>query len=125
MDAVLSYLRYGAGMKDRLFVFKPGFIHNGKPSVCPFSAQIVGYLAWFPQLRDTVDVVEIDYPKPRTQLINLLGEDHQSAPQLVIGDKPATVDGVTVAQANGHHYVEKTLEIIKYLAATRDLPGLG
>lgn len=111
-------------MKDRLFVFKPGWEKDGKRHVCPFSAQVVGYLTWFPQLRDTVDVVELDfYPKPRPQLVNLLGEDHQSAPVLVLGEKPARVDGVTVAQSRGNFFVEKTLEILRYLAETRGLPA--
>jgi len=88
-------------------------------------AQVIGMLTYYPQLRDTVDVVELPWPRPRQPLVDLLGEDHQALPLLVLGlaTAPAAVDRVTIALARGRHYVEKTVEILRYLAATRGVPG--
>ncbi len=75
-------------------------------------------------LRETVDVVELEFPKPRQPVADLLGPEHQALPLLVLGDDaPASVPWVTIDVANGHRFVNKTLEIMRYLAATRGLPG--
>jgi hypothetical protein len=109
-------------MKDTLFVLAPDFSDKGSMFFCPFSAQVIGFLAYYPQIRDTIDVVEIGFEKPRQPLADRLGEAHQAAPMLVLGGEPVPVPGVTIAEAHGHKYVEKTIQILRYLAATRSVP---
>lgn len=108
---------------DKLFVLRPGFDDGGTTYFCPYSAQVIGFLAYYPQVKDTIELVELAFPKPRHPLVDLLGESHQAAPMLVLAGTPASVPKVTVAEANGHSYVEKTIEILRYLAATRGVPG--
>ena len=111
-------------MKDKLFVFHPGFTDKGTTYFCPYSAQVMGFLGYYPQLRDTLEVIELtSFAKPRQPLVELLGEKHQAAPMLVLGGAPVQVPDVTVSEANGHRFVEKTIEILRYLAATRSVPG--
>jgi hypothetical protein len=74
-------------------------------------------------VRDTLDVVELDYPRPRTPLPDMLDADHQSPPMLVLAKEPVRVPNVTIAEVNGRWCVEKTIEILRYLAATRSVPG--
>ena len=108
--------------KDTLYVLRPGFQDNGATYFCPYSAQVIGFLEYFPQVRATLDIVEIGFEKPRKPLSDVLGEDHQSAPMLVLAGEGETVTNVRVAHAKGHAYVEKTIEILRYLAATRGVP---
>jgi hypothetical protein len=109
-------------MKDTLFVLRPGFVENGTTYFCPYSAQVIGFLTYYAHVRATLDVVELGFEKPRNPLAALIGEGHQAAPMLVLGGQPATVAGVSVGEANGHRFVEKTLEILRYLAVTRGVP---
>lgn len=111
-------------MRDRLFVLRPAFTDRGQTWFCPYSAQVLGYLAWYPEVRATLDVIELDFAKPRHPLVDLVGDDHQSAPCLVLGDgtDPAPVDDVTIESHDGHRFVGKTIEILRYLAATRRTP---
>lgn len=115
-----------AGMpaRDTLFVLRPGFDDGDTSFFCPYSAQIMGYLAYFPAVRDTLDVVEVDYAKPRQALIDMIGEANQAAPCLVLGDSSAkhTVAGVSISSNEGHRFVSKTIVILRYLAATRGTP---
>jgi hypothetical protein len=108
---------------DTLFVYRPGFSDDGISYFCPFSAQIVGFLTYYPTVRDTLLLVELGFDKPRHPLVDMLGESHQAAPVLVLATAPAVVPRVTVSEANGHRFVEKTIEILRYLAATRGVPG--
>lgn len=43
----------------------------------------------------------------------------------MLGDdaEPSAIDEVTIGEGNGHRFVEKTIEILRYLAATRGLPA--
>jgi hypothetical protein len=113
-------------MKDRIFVFRPGFEDpEKKPGVtyfCPYSAQVIGFLSYYPRVRDSLEVIELGFEKPRAPLVELLGEQHQSAPLLVLAGEPAHVEHVKVTHAKGHAFVEKTIEILRYLAHTRNVP---
>jgi hypothetical protein len=109
-------------MKDTLFVLRPGFDDKGKTWFCPYSAQVVGFLAYYPQVRESVDVIELDFAKPREPLASMLGTEHQAAPMLVLAGERVDVPDVKIKDANGHAYVEKTIEILRYLASTRSVP---
>jgi hypothetical protein len=108
-------------MKDTLFVLRPGFDDKGQRWFCPYSAQVIGYLAYYPGVRDSIDLVELEFPRPREPVVSLVGEEHQSAPILVLGGEPAEV-GVPVGEAKGRRFVEKTIDILRYLARTRGTP---
>ena len=110
-------------MKDKLFVLRPGFEDNGVTYFCPFSAQVIGFLIYYPQVKDSVELVELEFAKPRQPLVDLVGEGHQAAPMLVLAGKPVNVPNVKIGEANSHQFVEKTIEILRYLAATRSVPA--
>jgi hypothetical protein len=111
--------------RDVLFVLRPGFTDRGARWFCPYSAQVIGFLSYYPEVRDSLEVREIDFPRPRRAVVELVGEEHQSAPLLVLASSaaPPAIDGVAIGEANGHRFVEKTIEILRYLAATRGLPA--
>jgi hypothetical protein len=110
-------------MKDKLFVLRPGFDDKGVRYFCPYSAQVVGFLTYYPQVKDSVELVELDFAKPREPLASLLGEAHQAAPLLVLAGESVPVPSVKIGETNSHQYVEKTIEILRYLAATRSVPA--
>lgn len=111
-------------MRDTLFLLAPGFADHGQIWFCPYSAQVMGMLTYYPALRATVDVIELPFPRPRQPLIDLLGEAHQAPPMLVLGaGAPDEVPGVAIGASGGRRFVSKTLEILRYLAATRGLPA--
>jgi hypothetical protein len=110
-------------MRDTVFVLRPGFHDKGQIWFCPYSAQVIGMLTYYPQLRDTLDVVELGFQKPRYPVATMLGEDNQSLPVLVLApDSETAVKDVHVSRAGGLCYVSKTIEILRYLAATRGVP---
>jgi hypothetical protein len=110
-------------MKDTLFVLRPGFDDGGTSYFCPFCAQVIGFLTYYPAVRDTLDVVELDFPRPRRRMIDLLGEANQGLPKLVLAEPPATAPAdVTIHRAGERAFVTNALEIMRYLAVTRGVP---
>lgn len=110
--------------RDTLLVLRPGFVDQGTRWFCPYAAQVEGFLSYYPEIRGTLEIVEVDFAKPREAVVELLGEAHQTTPVLVLHDS-TVVDGkvgVKIEEANGHRFIGKTLDILRYLAATRGVP---
>ena len=89
--------------RDILFLLTGGFPDGaGAPYYCPDCAQIEGVLSYFPALRRGLDIRYVDFARPRTEVVALLGEAHQGCPVLILAEPPApehqhlvtgTVDG--------------------------------
>lgn len=73
---------------DTLFLVKPGFedpAFPGQEFYCWHCALIEGVLASFPERAAKLSVKRVDWPKPRTEVIEAVGVEHQSLPLLVFG----------------------------------------
>ncbi|KQN78290.1 DUF3088 domain-containing protein [Devosia sp. Leaf64] len=108
---------------DRLFLIDPGFEVTGRddgPFVCPFCNQIEGLLASFPQLSLDIEVVRVAFPRPRQEVVALVGEANQGLPLLILGDKPPGDARVH----DGLHFVSDTERILELLAERHRFPRL-
>ena len=104
--------------RDILFLLKHDFPDGpGTPYYCPECAQLTGVLAYYPQLRHVLDLRYVDYPRPRKEILSLIGETNQSCPVLVIADgPPGTVQCVEIGTFNGLHFVSGAAAIGHYLS---------
>ena len=103
---------------DRLYLLKPHFMDKDKgPYFCPGCAQMAGLLEFYPALKKQLEVRYLDFPRPRPELVDLLGEENQSCPVLVLKNAPAGVPStIPLQQARGNWFVEGADEIARYLA---------
>jgi hypothetical protein len=75
-------------MKDQLFLLRPGFYNVGLgPLYCTESLPVEGMLSFFPQLRQLIDVHYLEFPRPRRELVKILGESHQGIPVLILAPR--------------------------------------
>lgn len=104
--------------RDQLYLLKPDFLDNGKgPYFCPGCAEVVGLLEFYPMLKRHLNVHYVDFPRPRPELVDLLGEGNQSCPVLVLTTVPPNLpSNLKVHQTNAHAFVEGASEIAEYLA---------
>jgi len=110
--------------KDTLYLLPMGFDKDGQRRFCPDCAMMEGYLAAYPELREALDIVRVDYPRPRVALVERLGEEHQNAPTLILAD-PAVDAGPydEIQSANGLSFLTDARPITRWLAAKYDLPA--
>jgi hypothetical protein len=102
--------------KPILFLLRAGFPdpkHGPGGFYCPECATVAGLLYYYPKLVESLDVRLVDAPRPRPEVVALVGEENQSCPVLVLpqGDLPA---GVPVA--NGRGFVSGPEPIVTFLA---------
>ncbi len=105
-------------MGDTLFLLKHDFPDGpGAPFYCPECALISGVLHYYPQLRHSVDVRYVDFPRPRSAVIALVGEANQGCPVAVLGDDaPSVVEGVKIENFNGRRFINGAEGIGNYFA---------
>lgn len=105
-------------VRNRLYLIRPGFQHESRgPFYCPGCVELIGLLESYPALKARVDVRFVDFPRPRAELVALLGEANQSCPVMILADDstpPSSCD--FVRQANGFSFIEGPREIGTYLA---------
>lgn len=107
-------------MTATLFLLKSNFVDSKAGSqlfYCPECATITGVLAYFPQLRETIDVREVDFQRPRAQVAAIFGTEHPGCPLLVF-DEQADTSGIASLQtaSNGRKYLAGATDIGNYLA---------
>jgi hypothetical protein len=106
--------------RDQLFLLTPLFPDaKAGPGAfyCPECSQIEGTLSWFPFLRSRIEVAYLDFPRPRTPIIDLIGVENQGCPVLVFaGDPPAGV-AAKVHAPTGRRFVAGAAAIGAALAA--------
>jgi hypothetical protein len=105
-------------MADTLFLLKPDFADaKAGPHhyYCPSCAAVRGVLAYYPALFEQLNVVEVDFPRPRPQVAEWLGTEHPGCPVLVL-DRPAPAGFDVKTAPTGRLYLADLAEIQRYLA---------
>jgi hypothetical protein len=107
--------------KDQLFLLMPAFDDDtqpGGPFHCEDCAQIEGLLSYFPRLRDTIDVHYVPFSRPRQPLIDLLGNEHQNCPMIVVGEDTVVSSPVlATSAATGRRFCTAVKDVTQYLMA--------
>lgn len=102
--------------RDILFVLKENFSDGpGVPYFCPDCAYITGVLTYFPKLRHNLDVRYVEFARPRKEIVDLIGTEHQGSPVLVLG-APPPMDAMELCtgQVNGHFFISGPKAISQY-----------
>ena len=103
-------------MAEPLFLINPDWHDaHGGPWYCPPGAVIEGVLSFYPKLRELLDVVYVDFSRPRPAVLEWVGEADQSCPLLVLDGQFDWPDA-QVSATTGRLFLQDEA-IIPYLAA--------
>lgn len=103
--------------RDTIFMLAPGFEANDRREFCPECAELFGILAYYPAIRDAVEIVHIGIDHPREPINALLGEGEFNAPTLVLAAGTNSPEGVRFKTANGRTYIDSARAISALWAA--------
>jgi hypothetical protein len=102
--------------KHTLFLLNPGFF-DGKegPFFCPHNAAVEGLLQYVPELNEKLDIHRVDFKRPRTEIIQLLGDENQFTPVLVLDGAQPVPPGAQVSETTGRAFFLGEIEIGNFL----------
>ena len=107
---------------EKLFLLKHNFQDTNVDGTnqlyyCPHCAMIEGLLTYYPNLKNEIEIVHVNFQRPRNQIIELVGPDNQGCPNLVISkDYSSTVDTSYFNEFGDYLFVNKKELIAQYLA---------
>ena len=109
--------------KPTLFLLEPAFedpAYPGQRFFCRHCSLVEGVLNNFPAVGEALEIRRVAFQRPRSEVIAILGEAHQSLPVLVLpkGEERAAATG----RANGLSFASGAEEILATLAERHGLP---
>lgn len=111
--------------QDTLFMLDPdSFKVEGKSRYCPDCALVAGYLSFYPEVLQGLALRVVPPPRPRQEIVALIGEENQSAPVLILGRDSQLPPGVTCGEANGLRFINDPKSILGYLGQKHAGGGL-
>lgn len=127
MSARLAPKEKRVRMKDQLFLLRPGFYNVGLgPLYCTESLPVEGMLSFFPKLRELIEVRYLEFPRPRQELVKLLGAEHQGIPVLILAPRRRVRAEAPEPQlVRGHRIFTEEQKIRQYFSAQYALPQAG
>ncbi|MEO0909624.1 MAG: DUF3088 domain-containing protein [Pseudomonadota bacterium] len=103
--------------RDKLIILKPDFQDPAYPDqtfYCWHCALMEGLLSCYPDMANKLDVQRISWPKPRQELIDLVGPENQSVPILILADDAPA--GLETGSFNGRRFVDEKDAILRALS---------
>ncbi len=109
--------------RDKLFILNKNFEDPAWPGerfYCWHCVAMEGMIALYPSLNFSLDVVRVDWARPRPQIVDLIGAENQSAPVLVFADDAPRA--LSTGEYNGRRFANTIASILAALAARHGLP---
>ena len=104
-------------MRDTLFLLPPGFEGRRDREYCPECAEMWGLLAYYPAIRETLEVVYQPLEHPRPDLVAALGPGQWNCPTLVLAPDAPLFEVIPPDEINGLYCYGNARSIGLYYAA--------
>jgi len=102
--------------KHSLFLLKPNFYDGEEgPFFCPHSAAMEGLLKYVPDLESKLDVHRIEFKRPRPDIVELLGEENQFTPVLILDENTETPAEAQISASTGRAFFLGEIDISNFL----------
>ena len=86
------------------------------PFYCPDCGIVEGFFAYNPEISTQVDIIHIDFQRPRKTIIDVLGEENQGSPALVIDENTPGIKGIKKSMTTGRSFIDDPVLICDWLA---------
>jgi len=109
--------------RDTLVILKPDFADPAYPDLrfyCWHCALMEGVLASFPELRNQIDVLRVEWPRPRYEVVELIGSENQSLPVLIFAEDAD--EELATGIYRGRRFAEGKDAILKALSRRHSIP---
>lgn len=107
---------------EKLFLLSQDFIdgnidNNGICYYCMDCAMIEGILKYYPELEKVLEINYVDFKRPRKAVVELIGDDNQGCPVLIIeNNEDDGVDKSYFKSFGNTLFINSSALIAKYLS---------
>ncbi len=111
----------------KLFLLKPDFLDANMDKnakfYCPSCAQVLGIITYYPQLKEKLEIIFIDFKRPRKEIVELIGEENQGCPNLILSkDEAAVLEDTSYLVEHGDYFFQNNVSLIaEFLAEVYDI----
>ncbi len=105
--------------KSTLYMLNPWMEADGQgPFYCPDCGVVEGFLAYSPEVKNNIEIVHVDFQRPRPLIIEAVGAENQGSPVLVLADGVDLPETAKKSFSTGRYFIEDALGICNYLGKT-------
>lgn len=102
--------------KHRLFMLNPWVEEDGQgPYYCPDCGVVEGFLTYSPGIRDEIEIIAVDFPRPRPEIVKDLGLENQDSPVLVLDEAAQAPEGARQSLSTGKMFIDDAIQICNFL----------
>ncbi|MBU0969109.1 MAG: DUF3088 domain-containing protein [Proteobacteria bacterium] len=102
--------------KHVLYMLIPWTEANGQgPFYCPDCGVVEGFLAYSPEVRNHIQIVQVAYQRPRPPVIEALGAENQGCPVLVLGEGTPLPEAAKKSFSTGRYFMDDAVGICDFL----------
>ncbi len=102
--------------KHTLFMLSPWTEDNGAgPYYCPDCGVVEGFLYYSPEIRAEIEIVSVDFPRPRVEIVELLGLEHQGSPVLILAEGATPPAEALQSMSSGRYFINYPIAICNFL----------
>ena len=102
--------------KPILLMLNPWFDNGDQgPFYCPDCGLVEGFLTYNLDIKKQLEIIYVDYKRPRPIIIEYLGEENQGSPVLVLDDSNQLPEGAKKSFSTGKTFIDDPVFICDYL----------
>ena len=101
---------------DTLFLLPAGFTETDRREYCPECAEMYGLLAYYPSIKNSLNIVYVDIHKPRQEMTALLGDTNQNAPTLLLHPESPVFEDCGIQTHHEKRFINNARDIGAYYA---------
>ncbi|MEH0021251.1 MAG: DUF3088 family protein [Desulfobacter sp.] len=104
--------------KHRLYMLTPWSEDGQGPYYCPACGVVEGFFVYSPAARVDIEIVHVDFQRPRPAVVKALGQENQECPVLVLADGCAAPETAKKSLSTGAVFIDDALDICNFLGQT-------
>ncbi len=85
------------------------------PFYCPDCATAEGFLRYAPEVEKQIQILKVDFPRPRKEIIDLIGETNQESPVLILDESASVPSSAKRSLETGKAFISDISDICDYL----------
>ena len=109
--------------RDTLFTLPMSFVADGHNRFCLACSELWELIAWFPELKASLEIVHVEIDHSRPCISALQGKGHHNAPTLVLHAASEPVRGLGYTNVKGHTDLASARLIARHFTAATARPS--